>query len=281
MPGSDVARALLAGAALVVAAAVHAQGNFRESYARGKEAAANSRWTEVEARMREAIAAEPTPQARVRIYGMRFEPYVPQYFLGLAAYRQGDCAEAQRQWTHAPTAAVLAGDPTLQGVVEQGLADCRKRQTQLAQQPERPAPTPAVAQREAAPPARVPSGDGARTAPTPTPRTATPSTVASPAAASAAPPALVAALEAFIAGRLDTPAELDPAPFGDTRARFHALLLRSAARHALAQAGGERADALLAGATADIRAARVLAPGQSPDPAVFSPRFRRLFESTR
>jgi hypothetical protein len=281
VPGSDVARALLAGAALVVAAAVHAQGNFRESYARGKEAAANSRWTEVEARMREAIAAEPTPQARVRIYGMRFEPYVPQYFLGLAAYRQGDCAEAQRQWTHAPTAAVLAGDPTLQGVVEQGLADCRKRQTQLAQQPERPAPTPAVAQREAAPPARVPSGDGARTAPTPTPRTATPSTVASPAAASAAPPALVAALEAFIAGRLDTPAELDPAPFGDTRARFHALLLRSAARHALAQAGGERADALLAGATADIRAARVLAPGQSPDPAVFSPRFRRLFESTR
>ncbi|MFN7551113.1 MAG: hypothetical protein ACK59M_14425 [Pseudomonadota bacterium] len=288
MRGSDVVRALVAGVALAVAAAVHAQANFREAYARGKEAAANSRWSEVEARMREAIAAEPTPQARVRIYGMRFEPYVPQYFLGLAAYRQGNCAEAQRQWTHAPTAAVLAGDTTLQGVVEQGLADCRERQTQLAQQPERPAPpagerapTPAVAQREAAPPARAPSGDGARTAPTPTPRTATPSPAASPAAASTAPPALVAALEAFIAGRLDVPSELDPAPFGDKRARFHALLLRSAARHALAQADGERADALLAGATADIRAARALVPGQSPDAAVFSPRFRRLFDSTR
>jgi hypothetical protein len=58
-------------------------------------------------------------------------------------------------------------------------------------------------------------------------------------------------------------------------------LLRSAARHALAQADGERADALLAGATADIRAARALVPGQSPDAAVFSPRFRRLFDSTR
>ena len=308
MRASDLARALGLCAALAAAAGAQAQANFREAYARGKEAAANSRWSEVEARMREAIAAEPTPQARVRIYGMRFEPYVPQYFLGLAAYRQGNCTEAQRQWSHAPTAAILEGDATLKGVVEQGLADCRKRQPQLAQQAPQPAapatappapatqppasppstPTPApaqpaaVAQRDAPASSRptAPANEPARPAAT-APRPAPAPAAAAPAAASSAPPALVSALESFIAGRLDGPANLDLAAFGDAKARFHGLLLRSAARHALSQAGGERADALLAAAQADIRAARALAPGQSPDAALFSPRYRRLFDATR
>lgn len=306
MRASDRVRALWLCVALAAAAGAQAQANFREAYARGKEAAANSRWPEVEARMREAIAAEPTPQARVRIYGMRFEPYVPQYFLGLAAYQQGNCAEAQRQWSHGPTAAILAGDATLKGVVEQGLADCRKRQPQLAQQaapapaqpatqpPARPATQPpatqpaappAVAQRDAAPasrPANPPATEPARPAATaPRPAAPAPATPAAPAAASSAPPALVAALESFIAGRLDGPANLDLASFGDPKARFHGLLLRSAARHALSQTGGERAEALLAGAQADIRAARALLPGQAPDAALFSPRYRRLFDATR
>jgi len=302
---SDRARGVLFAAALALAGGAQAQANFREAYARGKEAAANSRWSEVEARMREAIAAEPTPQARVRIYGMRFEPYVPQYFLGLAAYRQGNCAEAQRQWGHAPTAAILAGDATLQGVVEQGLADCRKRQPQLAQQPAAPAtpapaatapaqPAPAaVAQRDppAAPAARPPAtpaseptrppANVAQRPATPPPAAPAATPAATAPAATRAPPALVAALDAWIAGRLDAPANLDLAPFSDPKARFHALLLRSAARHALSQAGGERAEALLAGAQADIRAARALAPGQAPDAALFSPRYRRLFDATR
>lgn len=303
MRASERLRLLLAAALLAAAPLVAAQANFREAYARGKEAAANSRWPEVEARMREAIAAEPTPQARVRIYGMRFEPYVPHYFLGLAAYQQGNCAEAQRQWSHGPTAAILAGDATLKAVVEQGLADCRKRQPQLAQQaapaPTQPATTspaqpatrapatppaapPAVAQRDdtaAGRPASAPATEAARpTASAPRPVAPAP---APPAAASSAPPALVAALESFIAGRLDGPANLDLSTFGDARARFHGLLLRSAARHALSQAGGERADALLASAQADIRAARALMPGQSPDAALFSPRYRRLFDATR
>ncbi|MCE3002999.1 MAG: hypothetical protein LW860_09920, partial [Xanthomonadaceae bacterium] len=121
------------------------------------------------------------------------------------------------------------------------------------------------AQRPATPPPAAPAATPAATAP----------------AATRAPPALVAALDAWIAGRLDAPANLDLAPFSDPKARFHALLLRSAARHALSQAGGERAEALLAGAQADIRAARALAPGQAPDAALFSPRYRRLFDATR
>jgi hypothetical protein len=307
-------RSLLALVALAAAVQVQAQANFREAYARGKEAAANSRWSEVEARMREAIAAEPNPQARVRIYGMRFEPYVPQYFLGLAAYRQGNCAEAQRQWTHAATAAILGGDPTLKGVVEQGLADCAKRQPQLAQQPaQQPvqppvrqpaapgpaAPAPATTSPAAPPPAQPATRPGVAQQPVTQqpvtqqpvtqqpvtqqsrPPTPAPAQATTAPAASSAPPALVAALDAWIAGRIEPSANLDLAPFTDNRARFHALLVRSAARHALSQAGGERGEALLAAAQADIRAARALAPTQAPDPALFSPRYRRLFDATR
>lgn len=292
-----VAIALLA---LLGAPAVHA--DFKQSYARGKEAAAAGRWSEVEARMREAIAEQPQAQPRVRIYGMRFEPYVPQYYLGLAAYRQGNCAEATRNWTDAAAAGIVRGDSTLQGVVDEGLGECRRKsQAVLAQQP---APTP---------PAQAPTGTrqvdtqtAAQVAITPTPAPdtrpqvtplpqpsrpvdptptrPTPAPVPAPAPAVAqiaAPAALVAAVDTYIAGRFEQSANLDLAPFSDRRVRFHGLLLRSAARHQLAQAGGERGTALLAAAQADIREAKSLAPGQAPDAALFSPRYRKLYESVR
>jgi len=302
-----VALALLA---MLVAPAAHA--DFKQAYARGKEAAAAGRWSEVEARMREAIAEQPQAQARVRIYGMRFEPYVPQYYLGLAAYRQGNCTEATRNWGDAAASGIIRGDASLQGVVDEGLGECRRKSaTALAQQPAvttpsgtttrpvttapapvattapapvastRPATTPAtrVPQPVASTPTRPVPTPAAVPAPAPAPRPAPPP--APVAARTAAPAALVAAIDTFLAGRFDQSANMDLAPFSDRRARYHGLLLRSAARHQLAQAGGDRGTALLAAAQADIREAKALAPGQAPDAALFSPRYRKLFESVR
>jgi hypothetical protein len=297
-PSTGAAAVLLA---LLVAPAAHA--DFKQAYARGKEAAAAGRWGEVEARMREAIAEQPQAQARVRIYGMRFEPYVPQYYLGLAAYRQGNCAEATRNWTDAAAAGIVRGDSSLQGVVDEGLGECRRKsQAVLAQQ--QPAPATATQPSSATPPATTASSQVATTTPTPAPGTRpapppvtqpsqpvvptptrpTPAPIPAPAPAaaqSAAPAALVAAVDTFIAGRFEQSANMDLAPFSDRRVRFHVLLLRSAARHQLAQAGGDRGTALLAAAQADIREAKSLAPGQAPDAALFSPRYRKLYESVR
>jgi hypothetical protein len=306
---------LLAVVALLAASAAHA--DYKQSYARGKEAAEAGRWAEVATRMREAMAEQGEPQARVRIYGMRFEPYVPQFYLGLAAYRQGNCAEAVRSWQDAATASIVAGDGTLKGIVDSGIADCRRKLGgTLAQQPatapttptaanppasgtatpvasQAPATTPPAGAPPAATPVRPPpsappaSAPVASTPPRPTPApTTAPPSAAPPAATSkpvagSAPPALVAALDCYLAGRIEQTASLDLGGLADPRARYHALLLRSAARHTLAQAGGERGEALLAAAQADIRAARALAPAQQPDAALFSPRFRRLYESTR
>jgi hypothetical protein len=300
-------------AVLMLLAAPAAQADYKQSYARGKEAAEAGRWDEVAKRMREAMAEEGAPQARVRIYGMRFEPYVPQFYLGLAAYRQGNCAEAVRSWQDGPTAAIVAGDGSLKGIVDSGLADCRRKLGgALAQQPSNPPPTagtqpaasaPAATNPPAtsAPVASTPSTPAASTTPPPRPVASAPATspvasnppakpappptapAATPAkpAAGSAPAALVAALDTYLAGRIEQTANLDLGGLNEPRARFHALLLRSAARHTLSQAGGERGEALLAAAQADIRAARALAPGQQPDPALFSPRYRKLYESTR
>ena len=78
------------------------------AYARGQEAAADGKWSEVEAAMQESLAANPAPKVRVKLYGQRFAPYVPQYYLGLAAYRQNDCAGALRWFGDATAASIIA-----------------------------------------------------------------------------------------------------------------------------------------------------------------------------
>jgi hypothetical protein len=100
-------------------------------------------------------------------------------------------------------------------------------------------------------------------------------------AAAAPPPApLAAAVAAYFAGDYGHAVTLlgDAALAADARARPHALLLRAAARFALATgaAGGEE---LLAAARADAAACRAADPRLDPPAALFSPRFRAFFRA--
>jgi hypothetical protein len=72
---------------------------------------------------------------------------------------------------------------------------------------------------------------------------------------------------------------LNPEAIADSRARFHAYLVRAAARFTLAEIGSDNAE--LDGARADARAARALDGRASPDAALFSPRFRTFFLESR
>ena len=76
-------------------------------------------------------------------------------------------------------------------------------------------------------------------------------------------------------------AALDPGQFSDKRARYHALLVRAAARHTQSQLQGSSGSAALAAAQGDIRSAKALVPGQQPDAALYSPRFITLYSQTR
>ena len=71
-----------------------AHADFKSNYSDGIKAADKANWANSRAKMQSALALEPNPQARVRIYGMRFDPYIPHYYLALAAFKLGDCAGA-------------------------------------------------------------------------------------------------------------------------------------------------------------------------------------------
>lgn len=295
-------------AALVLASP--ARADYREDYAEGLKAAKDGEWSEVEARMRDAIAESSAPQVQTRLYGQRFEPYVPAFFLGIALYKRGDCAQAlqllQNEATQAVTRDARAKrrlDEYLP-VAQRGVADCGARLagngSTPSTAPSRPATPPgAPANTPSSPvssntPAAAPLATSPQTRPSTTPPASTPTkppvqvasttpatkppAPATPGAAKA-PALLAAALDDFLRGRYDRVAAADPATLADRRARYHALLLRAASRHTLALIQGGAAP-LLAQAEADVRAAKALDPA-APDAQLYSPRFRQFYAETR
>ncbi len=288
---------------LGLAAAFAAHADYKRTYAEGLDAARAEDWGTVRQKMQEALAEEATPSPnKVRLYGTRYDVYVPQYYLGLAAYKQGNCAEAISNWENAAARPIIAGSDMFSGVANAGLADCR---TRLAATAPAPRPTPVVPTPTPTPgPGTTSTGTQAvagttsttqtgvrtgttnpvRPGPTPTPVPAPPKPVPTPpepVAASTAPEALSRALDAYLAGRYTEVAALDPGQFSDKRARYHALLVRAAARHTQSQLQGSSGSAALAAAQGDIRAAKALVPGQQPDAALYSPRFVTLYAQTR
>ena len=292
--------AALAAAALSVAAA--ARADYKESYRKGIEAADRGDWAEVARRMREALAEQPKEGERLKLYGMRFEAYLPHYWLGLALFNGQDCAGAVGAWR------VSQGQGAVQRTsqfktLKSSQAECEKRLAQAA--PPKPSAAPSrasspVAEPSAAPPVRRAGADAGKTVeaprPTETPRpdearraadTSTPAPGRTPPgptalpvkpAGPAGPPApLLAAAQAYFNGRYREAAEALGATSYTGREGVQALVLRAAARYALYVVSGEKDDKLRQDALADVKACRRLDPSFTPDRKAFSPRFVQLF----
>jgi hypothetical protein len=75
-----------------------AAADYKEAYKRGLELAERSNWPGVAQKMREAAAEQGQEGEPVKLYGMRFETYLPHYYLGLALFQNGDCAGAVAAW---------------------------------------------------------------------------------------------------------------------------------------------------------------------------------------
>ena len=69
-----------------------AYADYKSDYREGLIAAERQEWVRVEQWMGRAIAARPQPDAndKVRGQGARSVPYLPQVYLGLAAFSQMD-----------------------------------------------------------------------------------------------------------------------------------------------------------------------------------------------
>ena len=84
-----------------------ALADFKKDYDSALKAIENSNWQQAAADLERAIAENPDAMERVRMYGMKFIPYLPHYHLGLARFRMGDCAGAIAAWDIAEAKGVI------------------------------------------------------------------------------------------------------------------------------------------------------------------------------
>jgi hypothetical protein len=186
-------RAPLVLLALLLPAA--ALADYRSDYREGVIAAERQDWAKVETLMRRAIAEQPTPnpQARIRVSGSSFVPYVPYFYLGLAAFSRGDCATAISLFEDSRHAGALRGlrESDRQAMM---LRSCRAKLAatagataaapeQATSVPAAAAPVAAVPAKpaKAAPPTRPAALAQAASAPPPRPNAASPSPPPAPA----------------------------------------------------------------------------------------------------
>jgi hypothetical protein len=81
-------------AAVWAGAATSGWADYKESYRKGMDAVDRGNWPEVAKRMREAQAEQSKEGEKLKLYGMRFESYLPSYYLGVALLNGGDCQGA-------------------------------------------------------------------------------------------------------------------------------------------------------------------------------------------
>jgi hypothetical protein len=302
-------------AAALLAAASLAHADYKEDYSRGLAALKDGNYAEARQLLQKAAAEQPEAAMRVRLYGQRWEPYLPQHYLGVAAFKQGDCAAALAQWNSGENKRTVDQLADIRSEQQRDIAECAKTtvakkndtaapkavESKPASAPNRTAaPEPAatraatteVPKAAAAETARVSSIEAVKAAAqeapkvasikpavTPLERPATPPENPVSAAANIPPDSLVAAFDKYLAGRYADVAGIDPAGYRDARARFHAYLLRAAARYTLAQVGGDQS--LVDAAREDVKAARAANGKAAPDVTMFSPRFRAFFAQSR
>jgi hypothetical protein len=100
---------VMAIGALLVLPVASARADYKDTYRRGMEAIDHGNWPEAARRMSDALAEQPREGEQVKLYGMRFEPYLPHYYLGLARFNAGDCAGALSAWSTSESQGAVKG----------------------------------------------------------------------------------------------------------------------------------------------------------------------------
>jgi hypothetical protein len=111
---------------LVVAQTATASGKKPAEFSKGIQAQDKGDWVASEKLMREALGKEPEDAQAVRIYGTRYENYLPHYYLGLALYKQGKCAAALQEWETCLRIGAVQRKPEISALTEHRI-ECQKR----------------------------------------------------------------------------------------------------------------------------------------------------------
>ena len=134
--------------AIGTATTLNAQSGFQDAFRDGMAAFEQRRWAAAATQFQRAAQLKPESGENVRLYGMRFESYLPQFFLGRALYELGDLSGAVRAFDASEQASAVKGTRYYQALQNQR-RDAQKRLLAAA-----PAPVPAPA---AGPPVSNPS----------------------------------------------------------------------------------------------------------------------------
>lgn len=226
--------------------ALVAYADYEDDYAAGLKALDQGRVAEAQRFLQRAFERQSEPVDKIILDGNP-QPYLPLHFLGVAAARLRDCAGAEKYFSNPTNRRMLARLNALRQQEQQVLTNC----SPLAQTAAANATAGKEVQRaEAAPAKALP------------------------------PEALVQALQNYIGGRYLAATRIDPATLTEPRARFHAYVVRSAARFMLASTGlGDQG--LFDAARGDARAARSIDGRTQLDAATFPPRYRAFYDATR
>jgi hypothetical protein len=296
-------------AALALAASPLARADFQEDYALGLQSIDEGRYQDARMYLKRALDAQPGPVSKVILNGNVEQPYLPYHFLGIVAYELGECDVARQQWEDPTNQRMLGRLNAIRRLEQRMTASCKPRQPAVAAEAPKPAaPSPPPSQPAAPPPAaeepaknapekasekppEKPSARPPEKAPEKTPvktvektpektPPSTPESAKPPPEVDRTPPArLVRAVDSYLAGRYADAARISPESVPAGRARFHAFLIRCAARYTLAELDGDKQ--LLAAARSDARAAKAIDAAAVPDRSVFSPKFLAFYAEAR
>src|SRR5690606_16052689 len=253
-------------AGLLVLVAMPVRADWKDDYARGLEAVQGGQWADASRYMQAALEDNDKPAKRVRLYGQRWEMYAPQHYAGLAAYKQGDCATAQRLWSSAANRSFTAGMSDLAAVEAQANKDCDVR---LASQA-KPASEPVASVPPRSEPAAEPKPAPPKAEPPPKAKPEPPAQA--PAKVARAPSAadqLRSRVEAYLSRNYNTVMHQTERSAAQGKLGAQMQLLRAAAAYREAALAGDEGKDALATARAAARAARQSGPSLQPDATFF------------
>jgi hypothetical protein len=80
---------------------------YKRDYTVGKKSFEDAEYADAIKKLKSAIADNPNPAARVKLYGMRFDSYLPHFYLGQAYFKTNDCPSALESWEQAIAGGVI------------------------------------------------------------------------------------------------------------------------------------------------------------------------------
>jgi tetratricopeptide (TPR) repeat protein len=112
---------------LALPGVLRAEDKWYELYQGALKSISSRKWSDAEKKLKAAMASGPTPGRQVRMYGVRFIDYLPEYHLGLVYFNQQRYADALEQFAKAQASGqVSKGDPEFASMTDM-LELCRIR----------------------------------------------------------------------------------------------------------------------------------------------------------